>query len=91
VTRVFDVSKTEVSRDCPPNATSCDLTTGDAASVRSVPFFRLNNETTKGKLPNLRYCFVRTTPSPTLLRCFSGHFRRAFSACCFVLNGLDNG
>jgi hypothetical protein len=45
---------------------------------------------TKGQLPNLRYCFVRITPSPMLLRCFSEYFPRAFSACCFVLKGFDS-
>jgi hypothetical protein len=34
---------------------------------------------------------VRITPSPILLRKRSGYFARAFSACCLVLNGLDNG
>lgn len=37
------------------------------------------------------YALKRMTPSPMVLRCFSGYFRRAFSACCFVLKGFDNG
>jgi len=45
----------------------------------------------EGQLPNLRYCFVRITPTPIVLRSRSGYFRRAFSACCFVLKAFDSG
>ena len=37
------------------------------------------------------YFFNRITPTPIPLRSRSGYFSRAFSACSFVLNGLDNG
>jgi hypothetical protein len=37
------------------------------------------------------YFLVRITPTPILLRKRSGYFSRAFSACSFVLNGLDKG
>jgi hypothetical protein len=37
------------------------------------------------------YCFIRITPTPIDLRRRSGYFSRAFSACSFVSNGLDNG
>src|SRR5262249_40965554 len=33
----------------------------------------------------------RTTPSPIVLRSRSGYFERAFSACSFVLNGVERG
>jgi hypothetical protein len=39
LTRVFDAAKSRPVANVPKNATSCDLTTGDAASVRGVPFF----------------------------------------------------
>jgi hypothetical protein len=47
--------------------------------------------TISGDKPHGNYLFNRITPTPIVPRSRSGSFKRAFSACAFVLNGLGNG
>ena len=42
-------------------------------------------------MPESLYFLIRITPTATDRRSRSESFRRAFSACAFVLNGFDNG
>jgi hypothetical protein len=50
----------------------------------------LGGESVRAEMPP-GYFFLRITPTPIPLRKRSGYFSCDFSACFFVLNGLDNG
>ena len=61
----FQGRKIEGNRECPANAISYDPTNW-GRYLRGVPFFSVRY--TKSQSANLRYCFLRITPTPMLLR-----------------------
>ena len=64
-----------------------------AAWSARTQFFRAGIARAVGGLPGRAplYFIMRITPMAMVLRWRSGYFKRAFSACSFVLKGFDNG